>query len=228
MKKLLCLLLALVMILSLAACSDSDSDSGSKRKKKDKDNDDEQIVAEKDEEEPTEAPTEKTVDLAEEILGTWNIEITFTEEMLGVEGVNIEDLPVSFTFTEDGEVVLSFSDEAVAIFEEQLLDAMVEMMYVQMEAEGMGREEVDELFESYYGTNVADYMKAALEEADVMSMLTDLEEAHDYEIEGDKLIIDGTEMTAEIKGDKLTISDCEDDDFWATLGLEAPIVLERN
>ena len=131
MKKLLCLLLALVMILSLAACSDSDSDSGSKRKKKDKDNDDEQIVAEKDEEEPTEAPTEKTVDLAEEILGTWNIEITFTEEMLGVEGVNIEDLPVSFTFTEDGEVVLSFSDEAVAIFEEQLLDAMVEMMYVR-------------------------------------------------------------------------------------------------
>ena len=217
MKKLLCLLLALVRILSLAACSDSDSDAGSKRKKKDKDSDDEQM-----------ATTEKTVDLAEEILGTWNIEITFTEEMLGVEGVNIEDLPVSFTFTEDGEVVLSFSDEAVAIFEEQLLDAMVEMMYVQMEAEGMGREEVDELFESYYGTNVADYMKAALEEADVMSMLTDLEEAHDYEIEGDKLIIDGTEMTVEIEDDKLTISDCEDDDFWATLGLETPIVLERN
>ena len=206
MKKLLCLLLALVMVLSLAACSDSGS--GSKRSRKDKEE-------------------EEVVELEDGIIGDWTMEITLTEEMLQTEGVSIEDLPVNLTFNEDGECTLFFSAEAVEIFEEKLLDAMVDMMYTQMEAEGMSRADVDELFESYYGTNVADYMKTALDEADVMSMLTELEETHDYEVDGDTLIIDGTEMTAEIKGDKLTISDCEDEDFWATLGLECPITLER-
>ena len=205
MKKLLCLLLALVMVLSLAACSDSGS--GSKRDKKEKE--------------------EKAVELEDGIVGDWTIEITLTEEMLQTEGVSIEDLPVNITFDEDGECTLCFSDEAVTVFEAKLLDAMVDRMYTQMEAEGMSRAEVDELFESYYGANVADYMKSALEEADVMSMLNELEETHDYEVEDDSLIIDGTEMTAKIKGDKLTISDCEDEDFWATLGLECPITLER-
>ena len=205
MKKLLCLLLALVMVLSLAACSDSDS--GSKKGKKDK---------------------EETVELEDGIVGTWTLEVTFTEEMLEVEGVNIEDLPVTLTFDEDGEVTLSFSDKAVDLFEEKLLDAMIEMMYTQMEAEGTTREEVDELFKTYYDTTVDEYMKSALEEADVMSMLTELEESHEYEVDGDTLIIDGTEMTAEIKGDKLTITDCEDEDFWPALGLEAPITLERD
>ena len=207
MKKLLCLLLALVMVLSLAACSDSDS--GSKRGKKDKEE-------------------EEVVELEDGIVGTWTAEITFTEEMLEVEGVNIEDLPVSFTFDEEGEVTLSFSEAAVEIFEEELLSAMVDMMYSQMEAEGMSREDVDELFESYYEMSVADYLKTSLEEADVLSMLTELEETHDYEVDGDTLIIDGTEMTAEIKGDKLTITDCEDEDFWSALGLETPITMERD
>ena len=205
MKKLLCLLLALVMVLSLAACSDSDS--GSKKGKKDK---------------------EETVELEDGIVGTWTLEVTFTEEMLEVEGVNIEDLPVTLTFDEDGEVTLSFSDKAVDLFEEKLLDAMIDMFYTQMEDEGFSRDDVDSLFKDSYGTTVSEYMKSALEEADVMSMLTDLEETHEYEVDGDTLIIDGTEMTAEIKGDKLTITDCEDEDFWSALGLEAPITLERD
>ena len=209
MKKLLCLLLALVMVLSLAACSDSDSDSGSKRGKKDKEE-------------------EEVIELEDGIIGTWTMGITFTEEMLQVEGVNIEDLPVIFTFDEDGEVTLSFSEAAVEIFEEKLLDAMEDMVYAEMEAEGMSRDEIDELFETYYGMSVTDYMKDALDEADVLSMLTELEETHDYEVDGDKLIIDGTEMTAEIKGDKLTITDCEDEDFWSALGLETPITMERD
>ena len=42
----------------------------------------------------------------------------------------------------------------------------------------------------------------------------------------DKLTIDGTEMTAEIEGKKLTLTDI-DGDFWEGSGLEDPIVLKR-
>ena len=166
-------------------------------------------------------------DLQNAILGTWIMNITLTEEMLQTEGANIEDLPMNLTFDEYGECTLFFSDESIQIFEEKMLAAAVEVMYTQMEAEGVSRDELDELFESYYGVNVADYLKQALAEADVMSMLAELEEIHDYEVEDGMLIIDGTAMTVEINGDKLTISDCEDDDFWSALGLKMPIVMER-
>ena len=44
--------------------------------------------------------------------------------------------------------------------------------------------------------------------------------------DGYTLIIDGTEMTIEVKGDKLTVTECEDE-FWSEVGLELPVVMER-
>ena len=207
MKKLLCLLLALVMVLSLAACSESDSKRD--RKDKDKDKEEEEVVA-----------------LEEAIIGTWTVEINFTEEMLGLDGMSIEGIPVTFTFNDEGEVTLGFSDESAEILEEKMLVMMTDMVYAEMEAEGMSRDEVDELFETYYGMSVSDYMVDALKEFGVSDMLAEIEETSDYEVDGDKLTIDGTEMTAEVKGDKLTITECEDD-FWGEVGLELPVVLKR-
>ena len=206
MKKLLCLLLALVMVLSLAACSESDS--GSKRGKKDKEEE------------------EEVVELEEAIIGTWTVEINFTEEMLGLDGMSIEGIPVTFTFNDEGEVTLGFSDESAEILEEKMLVMMTDMVYAEMEAEGMSRDEIDELFETDYGMSVSDYMVDALKEFGVSDMLAEIEETSDYEVDGDKLTIDGTEMTAEVKGDKLTITECEDD-FWGEVGLELPVVLKR-
>ena len=239
MKKLLCLLLALVMVLSLAACSDSDSDSKSRRSKKDKDEDDEKIVAEKDEDEEDEDKDDvvvdekddekddkKSEDLSEKIIGTWAVKINITEDMIGMEGVSIEGIPVTFTFNGDGEVALGFADDAAAILEEQMLDMMVEMMYAELEAQGVGREDADAAFEQVYGASVVDYIKTAMEEMDITSMFAGVEETFDYELDGNLLNIDGNEMTIEIKGDKLTVTECEDE-FWGDVGLELPVVMER-
>ena len=206
MKKLLCLLLALVMVLSLAACSESDS--GSKRGKKDKEEE------------------EEVVELEEAIIGTWTVEINFTEEMLGLDGMSIEGIPVTFTFNDEGEVTLGFSDESAEILEEKMLVMMTDMVYAEKEAEGMSRDEIDELFETYYGMSVSDYMVDALKEFGVSDMLAEIEETSEYEVDGEKLTIVGTEMTAEVKGDKLTITECEDE-FWGEVGLELPVVLKR-
>ena len=190
MKKLLCLLLALVMVLSLAACSESDS--GSKRGKKDKEEE------------------EEVVELEEAIIGTWTVEINFTEEMLGLDGMSIEGIPVTLTFNDEGEVTLGFSDESAEILEEKMLVMMTDMVYAEKEAEGMSRDEIDELFETYYGMSVSDYMVDALKEIGVSDMLAEIEETSDNEVDGDKL----------------TITECEDD-FWGEVGLELPVVLKR-
>ena len=209
MKKLLCLLLALVMVLSLAACSDSGS--GSKRNRKDKDEEEE----------------EEVVELEDGIVGTWTVEITMTEEMLQLEGANIDGIPVHLTFDEDGECTLTIGSDAADILMDGVMDIMLDMVYGELEAEGMSREEIDELFDTYYGMSVEEYAKAALEEADLDSLLEELEETTEYEVDGDTLTIDGYEMTAEIKGDKLTITE-DKDGFWEDVCLEAPITLERD
>ena len=208
MKKLLCLLLALVMVLSLAACSDSGS--GSKRNRKDKDEEEEEVV-----------------ELEDGIVGTWTVEITMTEEMLQLEGANIDGIPVHLTFDEDGECTLTIGSDAADILMDGVMDIMLDMVYGELEAEGMSREEIDELFDTYYGMSVEEYAKAALEEADLDSLLEELEETTEYEVDGDTLTIDGYEMTAEIKSDKLTITE-DKDGFWEDVCLEAPITLERD
>ena len=207
MKKLLCLLLALVMVLSLAACSDSGS--GSKRSRKDKEEEEEEVV-----------------ELEDGIVGTWTVDITLTEEMLELEGASIEGIPVNLTFDEDGECTLTLGEDAEEILVDSMMDIMLDMVYSEMEAEGMTRDEIDELFETYYEMSVVDYVEAALEEADFSSMFDEMEETTEYEVDGDTLIIDGDEMTAEIKGKKLTITE-DADGFWDEVGLEAPIVLKR-
>ena len=209
MKKLLCLLLALVMVLSLAACSDSGS--GSTRNRKDRDEEEE----------------EKVVELEDGIVGTWTVEITLTEDMLQLEGANIDGIPVHLTFDEDGECTLTIGSDATDILMDGVMDIMLDMVYSELEAEGMSREEIDELFDTYYGMSVEEYAKAALEEADFDSLLEELEETTEYEVDGDTLTIDGYEMTAEIKGDKLTITE-DKDGFWEDVCLEAPITLERD
>lgn len=205
MKKLLCLLLALVMVLSLAACSDSGS--GSKRSRKDKEE-------------------EEVVELEDGIVGTWTVNVTFTEEMLGLEGVNIEDIPTSLTFDEDGEVTMFYTDEAIELLEEKMLDAMVEYLYATGEDEGASRDEIDEQFESEFDCSIEEFVEMLLDEMDMGETLRDLEESYNYQIEDGKLIIDDTEMTAEIKGKKLTITEV-DGDFLEGSGLETPIVLKR-
>ena len=207
MKKLLCLLLALVMILSMAACVDSDSRS---RDRKDRDKEKE----------------EKVVELEDGIVGTWTVEINFPEEAMNLEGLHIDGVPIEFTFTEDGMYTIDFADNAYQIIEEKLLAAMIEQIYAELEAEGHSRMEIDGLFEEYYGMSVEDFAQSMLDELDFQSSITIADTAVEYQIDGDKLTMDGTEMTARIKGNKLTITECSDD-TWEKLGLELPVVLKR-
>ncbi len=233
LKKLLCLLLALVMVLSLAAC---DSSSGRDRDRdRDDDDEDEEISEDKDknrddeDEDEDDAPAVKEpeeLDYSEEILGSWTVDIVLTEDYTGMEGLEITGIPFVFTFEEDGTVKLTVDPSAAQIIMDQMLVVLVDMFYDEMEAEGMSRDQVDSLFVETYGMTVEDYMVSAIAEMDMGTMLEDIEETADYELEGETLILDGIEMTIEIKGDKMTITAC-DSDFWEEVGLDIPVTMKR-
>ena len=164
--------------------------------------------------------------LRADILGTWTVDITFTEEMLGVAGINLGGIPITFTFDDEGGVTLAFDDDAAKVLEEKMLDIMIDMMYEEMEAQGYSREQTDKTFESYYGMSITDYMKEYLYELDILGTLGELEETFEYAIENGKLILEDSEMDLEINGDTMTITACSDD-TWGELGLELPIVMKR-
>lgn len=160
------------------------------------------------------------------ILGTWTVDITFTEALLGVDGMNIDGIPVTFTFDAYGELTMGFADDAAAILEEKMLGFLVETVYDEMEAEGYSRSETDELFDSYYGMSISDYMKNTLAEYGFQDLFEELEDTVAYKIEDGKLFLEDSEMDVEINGDKMTITTCNDDS-WGELGLELPVVLKR-
>lgn len=165
-------------------------------------------------------------DLENAILGTWTVDITLTEDMLDVDGMNIEGVPIIFTFDKHGEVTLAFAENAFEILEDKMVAATVELLYSEMEAEGYSRSEIDELVEEAYGMSLTEYVQTSLEAYGLENSLADLEETFDYEIEDGKLILEDTEMDVEIDGNTMTITECSDD-TWAELGLELPIVLKR-
>ena len=202
MKKLLCLLLTLVMVLSLAACADADS----KRNKKDKDE-------------------EEVVELEEAIVDTWTVNLDMDEKTVTVYGVSIDDVPMIFDFDEDGEVTVTLSDEAIAMIKDKLVDAEMEKVYAMLESDTRSREYINELYESQYGMSLREFMEQSVEDNGTVSKLERVEEVFDYEVDGDKLIVGGYELTAEIKDDKLIITESEEG-FWGEVYKGMPVLEE--
>lgn len=228
LKKLLCLLLALMMVVSLVAC---DSDSG---KEKD-DDDDEEIIDEKDkdegededEDETEETTTAPELTLAEQILGTWVLEVELTGELLGMEDFETDvKLPVAVTFYDDGTMLMGWYEEgmegAIDELEDDLIAYMCELMYTELEASGYSREQTDELFEQAYDMTMEEYCAEYVESMDLAASMASTQEEKDYELDGDVLLVDGEEIVIEIDGDTMTFVETNMEDGWATMGITFP------
>ncbi len=203
-KKILALLLALAMVFTLCACGydadddDDDDDKGSKVHASDKDK-----SKDKD----------KKVSAEELIVGDWETEINMIDamEMMGYEGFDELteyfdfgkiDYVMVFSFDEDGEYELHMTADA-DVLKKVLRDGMVKLLEESLEGytiadaaaeEGMTEDELlDALIEQSFG--------------DIDDMVNFNSYSGTYEIDGDKLILDGEEDSYdvfEVDEDELT------------------------
>lgn len=166
-----------------------------------------------------------------EILGSWLVEIALGEELTGVEGLYFEQLPMVFTFYNDGSVVLAFYEpyleDTVLRIEKMMYDYLEATILDMIAEQGIDWETLETLFEETYGMSIHEYIMYSIESADMYNSLLAMEETYTYEFDGENLILDGIAMTVEIDGDELTITSCIDPDFWGEVGIELPVILRR-
>ena len=100
------------------------------------------------------------------------------------------------------------------------------------EAYGVTVEEMDELFENFYGMSFNDYIKANMDMGDLVSGM-DKNDVYTYVIEGSNIIL--TDEDGKTVSDRLTIMEngtisLNSDDVEAVyeeLGVELPLIFER-
>lgn len=234
LNKLICLLIALCMVLSLCACG------GSTGKTPVRNND------------PKE--TEKELTLAEQLVGTWDLEMDITHlvadglaETLGMDiSEDISDLElllyITFEFEENGDCVIycdeDMMEDSMDDFIDDLCSVMADLTYQMLDDEGVSVDEANELFEAEYGMDIESYyeqeLDGAIDMADLLGEMPYIESS--YKLEGDVLTIaengefgnDGAVIS--IDGDEMTINGAIDESIDGALeefGLSLPWILER-
>ncbi len=154
-----------------------------------------------------------TTAACQDLFGTWHCEmVNDGEAELGmtIDGVDMNYISyVDITFTNDGAMIVSTAFEEESFF--RVLRAYtIELMYVSLEQQGIGRDQADEAMVTTYGMDVAGYVDASMA---VMSIDDYAEEST-----GVYYVADGTLYSAEdwdeemgidtitLSGDSLTLT----------------------
>lgn len=168
---------------------------------------------------------------ADAITGQWLVEISMGEELTGLEGFQVDQLPILFTFDGQGTMTMSFYEpylaDAVERIEDGMYDYLEAMLLETFGAEGLSMEDIDALFRAQYGMSFQDFIVSAIKEQDMYGQLLAMEETSSYSFDGETLILDGVEMTVVIEGDEMMIVSCLDPDFWMEVGKDIPVTLRR-
>ncbi len=199
---------------------------------------------------------------ADKIVGTWNTAVDISEmindEMnttfssMGYDGIEMPEtalyVSMSIDFDEDGTCVLYLEEdetiESMKVYIEDLMDGLVEWMYVLFEGMGMSRESADESFESLYNMSIKEYMDQEmakeLNPETLAESFADIENVEGfYKIEKGKLYIESTEEELEsseeyvactITDTTMTIEEGNTPGVLAAfeeLGMEGPITFNK-
>ncbi|MBE6984150.1 MAG: hypothetical protein E7434_00790 [Ruminococcaceae bacterium] len=234
-KILLCMLLSLCLILIMCACAGSEKSP----------------AAQKDD---TPSTTERELTLAEKLVGEWALELDVTDMIVDQLEESLEmDLSdktselelifdVRFDFEENGNCELYFDEASMEYsmgnFFDDLCPILADVTYEMLEAEGMSKDETDEMFEVQFGSGVEEYFRTSIEEglsiADLFGELPSISST--YKLEGDQLTIavDGVygndAATISIDGDVMTVDGILDAELQETLdsmGLSLPWIMTR-
>lgn len=149
MKRFCAILLAMMMVLSLTACGDNNAD----------------------------------------LVGTWkwtyDATDLFNQSMNEAVGTDIQvdakvELVYVMTFNEDGTCAMTIDKDAVVEsvngYLKAMVPAMVELVYQQVEAQGMSRADMDALLKQQ-GVDMTEYVEQMLDSLDAEQLLSGLEEA---------------------------------------------------
>jgi len=152
---------------------------------------------------------------ASALIGKWEMKLNLPASDMGLEGL-VEEVPVIYTFDfgNAGELTMNLRFEDRATLVDTLAAVTAEQVFVEAEAEGISREEMDAAFVDEYGMTVAEYAISVFKGIDWNGLLDMFSLEFKYYVEGDQLYMDYSwegdfldPATITIQGDTMTLTD---------------------
>lgn len=156
-----------------------------------------------------------TTAAASALFGKWEMKLNLPAADMGLEGL-VEEIPVIYTFDfgNAGDLTMDLRFEDRAALVDTLAAVTAEQVFVEAEAEGISREEMDAAFVDEYGMTVAEYAISVFKGIDWNGLLDMFSLEFKYYVEGDQLYMDYSwegeflePATITIQGDTMTLAD---------------------
>ena len=219
MKKLLALLLAIVMIFALCACGsndDDDEDDGDKKGSQTQDDDgDKTSDDDEDEDEGIIGTWVGEADLAD-MLNEYYESMELDDEIYDMIAADELCLTVTFAFEDEETIILSLeAEDAFEEYFDDVIDNMTDYFEEALEDEGYT---VDE-FEEESGMTLKSYVESQVSDLIGSFSFKDSEHETTYEFDGKEVSWDDSSMEIDLKGNKFTIEDVNDNSVDFLIGV---------
>lgn len=123
-----------------------------------------------------------------DIQGKWAYSFTMSGEMMGVEGFDKGiDCILYMELCNDGTAVLTFAVEDTEKLEKDMIEYLMDMVYAELAAAGLSKEDADAAILEAYGMTLEEYASYAVKQEDLAGKLSDIREEMVYYVEDGKL-----------------------------------------
>lgn len=134
-----------------------------------------------------------TTAAASNLFGSWELEIALPGDTMDM-GELVDEVPViiTFHFGNAGDLMMNMRFADLDAFLDNLITVTTEQTYLEMEADGMSREEVDASIEAETGMTTEEYVASLYTAIDWNAMMDVYNLEFVYYVEGDQLYLDYT------------------------------------
>ena len=119
--------------------------------------------------------------------GTWICDVTFTDEMMGLQNFGGVDCRITMKFGNTGELTMSVKPKDTNGFMEKYKTYTINLMYDTFEAQGLSRPSADAAMLQAYGMTVERYVETQLRNYKVEDMFGIYSSNEVYYVEGNKV-----------------------------------------
>ena len=119
--------------------------------------------------------------------GTWICDVTFTDEMMGLENFGGADCRITMKFGNTGELITSVKPKDEEDFMQKYRTYTINLMYASFEAQGLSKPSADAAMLQAYGMTVERYVDVQLKNYSVDDVFDIYNSNEVYYVEGDKV-----------------------------------------
>ena len=125
--------------------------------------------------------------------GKWVLSIPFTGDMMGLEGfTEVLNVDLHLEFTNDGKSYMSVTINNADDFNVALKAYMVDLLYAEFEAQGIGKEDADKAILEEYDMTMEELADTFIQSLDITAMFEEIGIEGNYYVEGNNLYMGET------------------------------------